>query len=86
VQRVAEISGQTGQIIEEVQLLSERFQAVHEGMRNQSLGAEQINEAMVQLTNGIRQAQTALEEFTKAASHLGQAVEVLNRDVAQFTV
>ena len=86
VQRVAEISGQTEQIIEEVQILSERFQSVHEGMRNQSLGAEQINEAMVQLTNGARQAQTALEEFAKAASHLGQAVEVLNRDVAQFTV
>jgi methyl-accepting chemotaxis protein len=55
-------------------------------MCNQALGAEQINEAMVQLTNGTRQAQAALEEFTKAASHLGQAVEVLNRAVAQFSV
>jgi methyl-accepting chemotaxis protein WspA len=86
VQRVAEISGQTGQIIEEVQLLSERFQAVHEGVRNQSLGAGQINEAMVQLTDGARQTQTALEEFHRAASHLRQSVEVLNQDIAQFTV
>jgi methyl-accepting chemotaxis protein WspA len=86
VQRVAELSGQTGQIIEEVQTLSERFQSVHEGMRNQALGAEQINQAMVQLTDGVRQAQAALEEFAKAASHLGQAVEALREDVAQFTV
>jgi methyl-accepting chemotaxis protein WspA len=86
VQRVAEISGQTGQIIEEVQTLSERFQSVNEGMHNQSLGAEQINEAMVQLTDGARQAQAALEEFTKAAAHLRHSVELLNEDIAQFTV
>jgi methyl-accepting chemotaxis protein WspA len=86
VQRVAEIGGQTSRIIEEVQILSERFQSVHEGMHNQSLGADQIAEAMVQLTDGARKVQTALEEFTNAASHLGQAVELLNKDIAQFTI
>jgi methyl-accepting chemotaxis protein WspA len=86
VQRVAEISSQTGQIIEDVQTLSERFDLVNEGMRNQSLGAEQINEAMVQLTDGARQTQTALEEFHKAAAHLRESVELLNEDVARFTV
>ena len=86
VQRVAEISGQTSQIIEEVQTLSERFQSVNEGMRNQALGAEQINEAMVQLTDGARQTQTALEEFHRATAHLRESVELLNQDVAQFTV
>jgi methyl-accepting chemotaxis protein WspA len=86
VQRVAEISGQTGQIIEEVHGLSERFRSVNEGMRNQSLGAEQISEAMVQLMDGARQTQTALEEFHKAAAHLRESVELLNQDVAQFTV
>jgi hypothetical protein len=41
---------------------------------------------MVQLSDGARQTQTALEEFNKAAAHLRQSVEVLNQDVAQFTV
>jgi methyl-accepting chemotaxis protein WspA len=86
VQQVAEISGQTGQIIEEVQALSERFQTVHEGMRNQSLGAEQINDAMGQLTDGARHTEIALEEFHRAAAHLRESVELLNQDVAQFTV
>jgi methyl-accepting chemotaxis protein WspA len=55
-------------------------------MRDQSQGAEQINEAMVQLTDGARQTQIALEEFHKAAAHLRESVEMLNQDVAQFTV
>jgi methyl-accepting chemotaxis protein WspA len=86
VQQVAEIGGQTGQIIEEVQTLSERFQTVHEGMRNQSLGAEQINDAMGQLTDGARHTEIALEEFHRATAHLRESVELLNQDVAQFTV
>jgi methyl-accepting chemotaxis protein WspA len=86
VQRVGEINGQTGQIIQEVQTLSERFDLVNEGMHNQSLGAEQINEAMVQLTDGARQTQIALEEFHKAAAHLRESVELLNADIAQFTI
>ncbi|MFL5241243.1 MAG: methyl-accepting chemotaxis protein [Gemmataceae bacterium] len=86
VQRVAEISGQTGQIIEEVQALSDRFHSVSEGMNNQSVGAQQINEAMGQVTSGTSQTQVALQEFNKAASHLRHSVEVLNQEVAQFTV
>jgi methyl-accepting chemotaxis protein WspA len=86
VQRVADISGQTGQIIEEVRLLSQRFQSVNESMRDQSVGAEQINEAMGRLADGARQTQTAAEEFTNASAHLRQSVEMLNQDVARFTV
>ena len=86
VQSVAEISGGTGQIIEEVDALSQRFQMVTEGMRNQSVGAQQINEAMGQVTAGSQQTQVALQEFNKAAAHLRQSVELLNQEIAQFTV
>ena len=40
VGRVAEINGQTGQIITEVAALSERFGTVKEGMHNQVAGAQ----------------------------------------------
>jgi methyl-accepting chemotaxis protein WspA len=86
VQRVAELGAETGQIIEEVKALSNRFQAVNEGMRSQSLGAEQINEAMGQVTAGAHQTQTALQEFNKATTHLRESVELINQEVAQFTV
>jgi methyl-accepting chemotaxis protein WspA len=86
VGRVAEINGQTGQIIEEVHGLSDRFRLVNEGMRNQAVGAEQINEAMIKVSTGARQTVTSLEEFNKTAAHLRQSVELLNQEVAQFTV
>lgn len=86
VGKVAEINGQTGQIIEEVQALSDRFQLVNEGMRNQATGAEQISEAMTQVASGARQTQVALEEFNRATEHLRGSVELLNQEVAQFKV
>lgn len=84
VGRVAEINGQTGQIIDQVHGLTERFHNVNEGMRNQSIGAEQINEAMVSMTGNIRQTATALEEFNRATAHLRSSVEALNGEITQF--
>jgi methyl-accepting chemotaxis protein WspA len=86
VSRVAEINRQTGKIIEEVDGLSDRFRLVNEGMRNQTVGAEQINEAMVKVSSGARQTAAALEDFNKSASHLRQSVELLNQEIAQFTI
>jgi methyl-accepting chemotaxis protein WspA len=84
VGRVAEINHQTGQIIEGVHGLSDRFQLVNEGMKNQAIGAEQINEAMATVTASIRQTATALEEFNRATSHLRNSVELLNQEITQF--
>ena len=86
VQRVAEISGRPGRSLKRCRALRSRFQVVTEGMRNQAVGTEQINEAMGQVTAGTHQTQTALQEFNKAAGHLRQSVETLNQEVAQFTV
>ena len=84
VGRVAEINGQTGQIIEEVHGLSDRYHQVNEGMRNQAIGAEQINEAMGNMTANIRQTAAALEEFNRATPHLRGSVETLNQEIAQL--
>jgi methyl-accepting chemotaxis protein WspA len=86
MRRVAEINGQTGQIIEEVHGLSERYHQVNEGMRNQAIGAEQINEAMGNMTANIRQTAAALEEFNRATAHMRGSVEVLNQEVAKFRI
>jgi len=64
-----------------------RFQQVNEGMRNQSTrGAAKFNEAMMQIAQGTQQTQVALEEFNRATGHLRAAVEMLNKEIAQFTV
>lgn len=86
VGRVAEINGQTGQIITEVGTLSERFGQVNEGMHNQAVGAGQINEAMGGIATGVRQTATALEELNRATGHLRGSVEALNQEIAAFKV
>ncbi len=86
VARIAEVNGQTGQIIEEVHALGERFAQLTEGVRQQSLGAQQIDEAMAQVNRGAQQTRASLEEFKSATEHLRQSVELLNEEVAQFKV
>jgi methyl-accepting chemotaxis protein WspA len=86
VGRVAEINTQTGEIIDEVRGLTDRFGIVHEGMRNQSIGAAQINEAMVKMADGAHRTATSLEEFNRATAHLRNSVESLNAEIAQFSI
>jgi methyl-accepting chemotaxis protein WspA len=86
VSKVAEVNSQTGQIIEEVHALTDRFHQVNEGMRNQAIGAEQINDAMASMTGNIRQTAAALEEFNRATAHLRSSVESLNLEIAQFKI
>jgi len=84
--RVAEVSGQMGEIIEQVQGLSQHFQFVHDGMTQQTQGAQQIGDAMVQLDTGVKQVSTSVREFTAAAENLRQSAQGLQKEVGQFTV
>jgi len=86
VGRVAEVNGQTGQIIGEVGGLSDRFKLVNEGMQNQAVGAGQINEAMGDIASNVRATAAALEEFNKATGHLRGSIEQLNQEIASFKV
>jgi methyl-accepting chemotaxis protein WspA len=86
VGRVAEINGQTEEIITEVHALTDRYHQVNESMRNQAIGAEQINQAMAHMTGNIRQTAAALEEFNRATAHLRNSVELLNQEIAQFKI
>jgi methyl-accepting chemotaxis protein WspA len=86
VGRVAEVNGQTGQIIAEVAALGESFGAVNGGMSNQSAGVQQINEAMGSIAANVRQTSAALEELNKATHHLRDSIEQLNQEIASFKV
>jgi methyl-accepting chemotaxis protein WspA len=86
VGRVSEINGQTGEIITEVNGLGERFQLVNEGMRNQAIGAEQINEAMGNIASNVRSTATSLEDFNKTTTYLRSAIEQLSGEISQFKV
>jgi methyl-accepting chemotaxis protein WspA len=78
---VAEVGHQLAQIIEQVQNLSTRIDAVYEGMQSQAQGASQINEAMAHLTEGARQTAASLREFNGATDSLKDVVASLRREL-----
>lgn len=86
ITQVAEISGHMGEIIEQVQTLSDRFHVVSEGMRQQSQGARQIDEAMAQLVTGVHQVSSTVKDFNSAAENLRASAGTLQTEVGQFKV
>lgn len=86
VQAVSEIGVQMGRIIEQVKVLTPRFESVNEGMQAQSSGARQISDAMVQLSEGAHQTRESLRQFNEATEQLKQAARSLQQEAAQFKV
>jgi methyl-accepting chemotaxis protein WspA len=54
-------------------------------MRAQSLGADQIRDAMGRLAEGTARTATALGDFNSATKHLRDAVDGLDNEVSRFT-
>jgi methyl-accepting chemotaxis protein WspA len=86
VGQVTTINQMTYEIITEVQGLSSRFQLVAEGMRNQAAGAQQINDAMGQISDSTKRNAHSVQEFERATAHLRASVEGLNQEIAQFKI
>jgi methyl-accepting chemotaxis protein WspA len=86
VREVNEISGQIARIIEQVQGLGPRFESVNEGMESQSVGARQITEAMIQLSEATRNTADSQRDAVRAIELLDQAARVLHREVSRFNV
>jgi methyl-accepting chemotaxis protein WspA len=86
VGQVTTINQMTYEIITEVQGLSDRFQLVAEGMKNQAAGAQQINDAMGQIADSTKRNAQSVQEFERATAHLRASVEGLNQEIAQFKI
>jgi methyl-accepting chemotaxis protein WspA len=84
VAQVTKINQMTWEIITEVQSLDKRFQLVNEGMRNQTAGAQQINDAMTQIAEATNRSAQSIKEFERATTTLRSSVEGLNQEIAQF--
>ena len=78
------IGGQLARIIEQVQSLGPRFESVNEGMESQSIGARQISEAMLQLSDATRATAESQRESARVVQGLNQAAQVLHREVSSF--
>jgi methyl-accepting chemotaxis protein WspA len=84
VSQVTKINQMTWEIITEVQSLSSRFQLVNEGMRNQTTGAQQINDAMTQISEATRRSAQSIQDFERVIAVLNGSVEGLNQEISQF--
>ncbi|MEH2059700.1 MAG: methyl-accepting chemotaxis protein [Nostoc sp.] len=86
IEDVASISIQVGQIIQQVQDLNPRFEFVNQGMETQSVGAQQISEAMVQLSSTSVQTTDSLREINHAIAQLNQVSQGLRQEISRFQV
>ncbi len=84
VKAVGEISGQLGQIIENVKEVTGQFEKVNDGMKAQAHRAEQIREAIVQLSDGARQTSDSVKQSNEATEQLREAARALQAEVARF--
>jgi methyl-accepting chemotaxis protein WspA len=73
VQEVQQVSGQLTQIISQVQALTPRFAAVDEGMQAQALGADQITQALAQLSEATQQTADSLRQSNISIEQLHDA-------------
>ncbi len=83
---VQHVGEQLTQIIEQVQLLTPRVLTVNEGMQAQATGAEQINQALVQLSDATQQTVESLRQSTLAIDELNHVANGLRTGVSRFKV
>jgi len=86
VSDMGNISTQIGQIIQQVQDLNPRFTSVNKGMEIQSVGAQQISEAMTQLSSTSVQTADSLREINHAIAQLNQVARGLRQEISIFKV
>ncbi|NOY62019.1 MAG: methyl-accepting chemotaxis protein [Gammaproteobacteria bacterium] len=83
---VRQVGTELKQIIAQVQALTPRFESVHEGMQFQAQGAEQIKQAIVQLSEAAQQTVESLGQSNSAIERLNDAAHGLQTGVSRFKV
>lgn len=83
---VAHISEQLARIIEQVQVLSPRFEDVNLSMEQQSDHAQSITAAMMHLNDEMQETSDSLNESFTAIEQLNEAVHILKNEVSRFKV
>jgi len=73
VNEVQQVSLHLAQIIQQVQILTPRFSAVHEGMEAQAIGADQITQALTQLSEATQQTADSLRQSSGSIEQLHDA-------------
>ena len=86
VSEVAQVTTQLSGVMDQVQQLAPRFDAVLQGMQAQAVGAEQITATMMQLNDATQQSVDSLRATSEAVHQLQYAAGDLQAGVANFAV
>ncbi|GAC1316056.1 MAG: Wsp signal transduction system chemoreceptor WspA [Collimonas sp.] len=81
---VQNVGVQLSQIIQQVQALTPRFQSVNEGVQAQAIGAEQISQALGQLSDAAHQSVESLRQSSQAIDELTLTANGLRNGVSRF--
>jgi methyl-accepting chemotaxis protein WspA len=73
-------------VILQVQALAPRVESVNDGMAAQASGAEQITQALTQLSEAAQQTVDSLRQSSQALDGLNQVSEDLRSGVSRFTL
>jgi methyl-accepting chemotaxis protein WspA len=81
---VQQVGVQLSDIIQQARDLAPRCEAVNEGMRAQATGAEQITQALAQLSEAAQQTVESLRQSTQAIGDLNQVTTGLRAGISRF--
>jgi methyl-accepting chemotaxis protein WspA len=86
VANVRSVGSRMTQVIGQVQDLTPQLEMLAQGMNTQSEGAQQINEAMIQLGETSSHTLSSLQEANGAVEQLYGAAQGLHQEVSGFKV
>lgn len=86
VDATQQVGSQLSLIVEKVQTLAPHFESVHKGMRSQTDGAEQIQEALSQLGETLCSLNDSMRMSNDVVEQLNDETERLQSSVAVFQV
>ncbi|RJG08508.1 methyl-accepting chemotaxis protein [Massilia cavernae] len=86
VGEVRTVAGQLSTVMDQVQKLAPQFDVVLQGMQAQSVGASQISETMMHLSDATQQTVESLKATSEAVHQLQYAAGDLQSSVATFSV
>jgi len=83
---VQEVSAQLSQIIGAVQTVAPRFQVVNDGMQAQATSAEQITQALTQLSEAAQQTAESMRQSSLVIDNLTVVANELREGVSRFRI
>lgn len=84
VDEIRRVGTQLGQVIQQVQTLTSRFQAVNEGMHAQASGTQHISQTLAELSESARRTVESLRQSNLAVEQLNEAAQSLQASLARF--